>query len=130
MQSRSDWGRQAEGEAAAFLETRGFRIVARNYRIRGVGEVDLVALEGGALVFVEVRSRRGRNVGELVAAALESVTPRKQARLARIASAYLAERPPPAASDGSCRFDVIAVALGADGRRTFELVRDAFCLGD
>ena len=51
-------GRRAEDLAHRFLQARGFRIVARNYRPRsGSGEIDLVAWEGTTLVFVEVKSR-------------------------------------------------------------------------
>ncbi len=49
-------GREAEALAAAWLETRGYRILARNHALRR-GEVDLVCRDGDVLCFVEVRSR-------------------------------------------------------------------------
>ncbi|HEY9447372.1 MAG TPA: YraN family protein, partial [Burkholderiales bacterium] len=49
-------GVEAEDRAAAYLEARGLRLVARNYRCR-FGEIDLVMREGKTLVFVEVRRR-------------------------------------------------------------------------
>jgi len=52
-------GRRGEDLAHRFLQARGFRIVARNYRTpSGRGEIDLVAWDGATLVFVEVKSRR------------------------------------------------------------------------
>ena len=66
--------------AEAFLRRSAYTIVARNYRCR-LGEIDLVALDGPVLVFVEVRSRNGPEFGT----PLESVDARKQIRLARVA---------------------------------------------
>ncbi len=96
-------GRLAEAAAGDYLAARGYRVVGRNLR-RGRGELDLVAWDGGILVFVEVR---GRAPG---ACALpeETVDPRKRARLVSAAEAYLAglDAAPP------CRFDLVAVELG------------------
>ncbi len=50
-------GRQAEDRALQFLQTRGLRLIARNWRWQG-GELDLVMLDGDTVVFVEVRARR------------------------------------------------------------------------
>jgi putative endonuclease len=96
-------GGDAEERAASYLASRGLQIVARNYRTR-LGEIDLVARDGDVLVFVEVRMRSDGGFG----GALESVTPRKQRRIAAAAGLYLARirRPPP------CRFDVLAVDAG------------------
>lgn len=69
-----------------------------NYRASG-GEIDLVAREGGCLVFVEVKARSGTGFGT----AEEALTPRKRARLWRAAQAFLAQHP----WDGPVRFDVV-----------------------
>lgn len=53
--NRAEAGRAGEDEAARYLEGRGMRLVARNFRTRR-GEVDLIALDGDALVFVEVKA--------------------------------------------------------------------------
>jgi putative endonuclease len=96
-------GGDAEDRAATYLASHGLQIVARNYRTR-LGEIDLVARDGDILVFVEVRMRSDGGFG----GALESITPRKQRRIAAAAGLYLARtsRPPP------CRFDVLAVDAG------------------
>lgn len=114
-------GRRGEAIAAAHLEAAGYRIVARNYRCP-VGEVDLVAEDAGCLVFVEVRTRRG----DLWGTPEESVTPGKQARLARVAEHYLSEHE---ANDIDWRIDVVAVEVDGQGRvRRVEVVRDAVSL--
>ncbi|MFO1280983.1 MAG: YraN family protein [Burkholderiales bacterium] len=91
-------GRAAEALAARLLEDRGLAIVARNRRTRR-GEIDLVALDGDCLVFVEVRLRRGGAHGDAAA----SLTPRKRARMIAAAEDYLAGL----ASEPPCRFDVV-----------------------
>lgn len=114
---RAERGRRGERRAAAYLEARGYEIVERNFRSK-VGELDLIAREGGDLVFIEVRARAGRLRGGPV----ETVNARKRARLARVAEAYIALRAP---SFESCRFDVVGVT-GTE----LELIRDAFRLGE
>lgn len=92
--------------AAEALRARGLRIVERNFRCRA-GEIDLVALDGAVLVFVEVRSRRGAIAGT----PLESVDGRKQARVARVARQYLAAR---GHRERDVRFDVVGIRFDAD----------------
>lgn len=106
--------------AEAFLRARRFTIVARNYRCRA-GEIDLVALDGGVLVFVEVRSRRGERVGT----PLESVDGRKQAQVARVARHFLSAH---GWHDRDARFDVIGVRFDAEPP-VVEHVRGAFEVG-
>jgi putative endonuclease len=118
--ARSRLGQKAEIAAAAELGRRGYRIIASNYRCR-YGEIDLIAQEGGSLVFVEVRCRATDAYGTPA----ESVTPAKQQRLARTAQTYLDEF---SLGDVGCRFDVVEVCV-VDGRpRVREILRDAFCL--
>ena len=98
-------GCRAEARAAAFLAERGLQVVARNYRTR-MGEIDLIARDGAALVFVEVRLRSSGHFG----GAAESVDERKQRRLVAAARHYLSRLP----ADPPCRFDVVTL----DGART------------
>ena len=105
---RPHTGRRAEDLAAAELERQGLRIVARNWR-RPEGELDLVADDHGLCVFVEVRSRTGIEQGD----ALESITPRKQARVIRAARMFLDSETVPATG---YRFDVVGVTFFDDGR--------------
>lgn len=107
---RSTLGRHGEDVAAGFFAARGYQIVARNVRADRV-ELDLIVRRGDALVFVEVKTRRGSGHGE----AAEAVDPRKQCRLRRGARAWLASRPPEALGVRRHRFDVITCILLADG---------------
>lgn len=95
---RHRFGRFGEERAAAYLRGVGLEILARNVRT-AQGEIDLVALDGDTVVFVEVKSRR-RTSG------LEAVDPRKQRRLSRLALAFLARA---GWLDRPARFDVVAV---------------------
>lgn len=112
--ARRDAGRAAERLAAQFLEARGLVILERNFRCR-TGEVDLIARDGGTIVFVEVRLRAGHAFGGAAA----SVDARKQAKVLRAARYYLAGKP-----EQPCRCDVVALdRLAAD---RIEWIRDAF----
>jgi putative endonuclease len=114
-------GARGEAVAEAYLRRRGCRLLARNYRSR-LGELDLVVLDAGVVVFVEVKTRRGGRAG----GGTEAVSPQKRRRLLRLARHFLAAH----GLEGSpCRFDVIALAVGA-GRARLEVVRDAFREGE
>lgn len=110
-------GRRGERAAEKHLRRNGYRIVARNFRAAGA-EIDLVALDGRTLVFVEVKTRRSRAAG----APEEAVDERKQRRLRRAAEAFAMRY---RAEDREMRFDIVAV--DASGRRLrIELLRNAF----
>lgn len=120
VDGRGELGRRGEDVAERFLRAQRFEIVARNFRCRA-GEIDLVAVDGTALVFVEVRSRRSTSRGT----GLESVTWRKQAQVARVAQYFLAGR---GWADREARFDVIGVDFATEPPRV-EHVRGAFEVG-
>jgi putative endonuclease len=115
--ARRGTARSGEALAALFLRVKGYRIEARNWRC-ALGELDIVARQGGTLVFVEVKTRRGASAGRPE----EAVTATKQQRLVRLAQAYLLARRTP---DAPCRFDVIAVERARFGPRIRHL-RAAF----
>jgi putative endonuclease len=120
MSPGRDVGRKGERRAARLLRRRGYKILALNYRCRH-GEIDIVAYDGGEIVFVEVKTRLTDEKGT----ALEAVTPQKQRKLARVAEQFLAER---GLEDHPCRFDVVAVAGADDPGAEDELVRGAFVI--
>lgn len=101
-------GRRGEQLAAEHLERLGFTIVARNFRTRH-GELDLVAYDGRALVFVEVKTRRTGSGDPF-----ESLHLRKRAQVRRMAAAYLNAAPERPRGD-TLRFDAVGVVLKADG---------------
>jgi putative endonuclease len=107
-------GARAEDLCAEVLRKAGLRVLARNWRCRH-GEIDLVAEEGGTLVFAEVRYRSHERFG----GAAESVTAAKQARLIAAARLYLTRRP-----QAACRFDVLLLD-GLEAAR-IRWIRNAF----
>ncbi|MDR3444999.1 MULTISPECIES: YraN family protein [unclassified Dyella] len=94
-------GAAFEERACAELQRAGFVVLDRNYTTR-YGELDLVMLEGGTVVFVEVRHRLHATHG----GAAISVAASKQARLIAAAELWLAAHPKRAQQP--CRFDVIS----------------------
>ena len=120
VEGRRELGRRGEAVAEAFLRARNYTIVARNFRCRA-GEIDLVALDGGVVVFVEVRSRRGDRLGT----PLESVDGRKQARVARVAEYFCAAH---GWLERDARFDVVGIRFDAEPPAV-EHVRAAFGVG-
>ena len=115
-------GRQGEDAAAAYLAKLGFRIVARNVHVRS-SEIDLIALDGRTLCFVEVRLRSSNHFGSPE----ESVDRRKRRQLVRGARLVLARGDLPRFE--SVRFDVVGVDLSS-GTPRIRFTRDAFHLGD
>ncbi len=94
-------GTRYEQAAGFFLEQIGYEVLEYNYRCR-FGEIDIIAKDGICLVFCEVKYRSGREKGS----PLEAVDNRKQQRIFRCASHYLAGR---GLEDVPCRFDVIGI---------------------
>ena len=94
-------GKSGEGRAASFLRLKGYSILDKNYRA-GAGEIDLVVQRVGVLVFVEVKTRKGKTKGT----PLEAVSPQKVRRLSAAAALYLASHP---LKGRACRFDVVTI---------------------
>jgi len=113
------FGTRSERAAARFLKKLGYRVLVRNYCCP-IGELDLIALDGRCLVFVEVRSTAE---GEVTRAAA-SVDDAKQRRLTRLALHFLQRKK---LLEHAARFDVLAVRWPA-GQRAPEIVhhRNAF----
>lgn len=126
--SRRSLGQAGEELAARALQKAGLTIVARNWRC-AAGELDIIARDRGPnfvtgepnvawLVFVEVRTRRGTAYGT----ALQSITPRKQAKLREVAAHYVQA----VNWTGPWRIDVVAVQMDRSGRlRAMEHIRHA-----
>lgn len=101
-------GQQGEKAAARYLRQRGYRIVSRGERNK-LGELDLVAVDGRTIVFVEVKTRSNHDAGHPA----ESIHADKQRRLTKLALSYLKRHD---LLEESARFDVVAVTW-ADGQR-------------
>lgn len=126
--ARRNLGKAGEELAQRTLEQAGLTIVTRNWRCPA-GELDIIAQEeavdfthGGAvvpwLVVVEVRTRRGDQFGS----ALQSITPRKQAKLREVAAHYVQT----SEWRGPWRIDVVAVQMDSSGKLlSVEHIRNA-----
>jgi putative endonuclease len=113
-------GLYGEELAAAFLAVKGFRVIDRNYRCKG-GEVDIVAMDGKTIVFVEVKTRRSHTFGIPQLA----VTPFKQRQIMKAALTWLAHH---RRQNSQARFDVIAITLRSDNEPVIEHIENAFDL--
>lgn len=115
---RQKLGAAGEALTVQYLQTAGLTVVDRNWRC-AVGELDIIAREeapdysaGGTLapwlVLIEVRTRRGNRYGT----ALQSITPRKAAKVVEVAAHYVQH----AQWQGPWRIDVVAVQMDGQGR--------------
>lgn len=112
-------GNLGESNTATWYEEMGYKILQLGYRTRR-GEIDVIAqAEDGTVVFIEVKTRRGRNFG-----AAEAVTARKLGRMRSAAMEWLADKP-----YTPVRFDVVEVLF--DGHefffRLYQGVEDGAC---
>lgn len=114
---RASIGRRGEDEAARFLESRGYKVLERNYRCR-YGEIDIVARDGKTVVFVEVKTRGSDRFGAPTA----SVDARKQKKILLTSQFYIESN---RLFDSDLRFDVVGIEMNG-GKLAFELVKNAF----
>jgi len=117
-QSRDEVGRRGEDEAAQYLRGLGYRIVGRRERVLR-GDIDIVALDGRTVVFVEVRSRTDTAHGHPA----ETVGRVKQRRISELAAAYLRRHK---LEDCSVRIDVVAVTFPPGEKPVVEHYQNAF----
>ena len=101
LKTTTQIGNSGEDLACKYLEKQGFEILKRNYLIRG-GEIDIIAMDGETLVFVEVKTRFGREYGYV----REAITSWKLRYLKKVATYYMMEKN---WHDKSCRIDLVAI---------------------
>lgn len=109
-------GRSGEDQAARHLSRLGYRILERNYRTVH-GEIDLIALDGDTVAFVEVKTRTSDAYG----APELAVVPGKQRRMVKAALGYLKRM---RLHQMACRFDVVAISGPGEGQ--VQIIRNAF----
>ncbi len=109
-------GKAGEDRAARFLTKQGYKIIERNYRVPS-GEIDLIALHQGEVVFVEVKTRTSDAFG----APELAVTPRKQRQMVKAALGYIKYKK---LHQVPCRFDVVAINEASE--KEIELIQNAF----
>jgi putative endonuclease len=125
--ARQRLGRAAEALVAESLERRGMRVVARNVRTSSVrGEIDLIALDGRTLVFVEVKALRATSLAGPERPAM-GVGHRKRHKLRALALAWLRDHDGSVPPHRTLRFDVVGLRLDSRGRAVeWEHLRGAF----
>lgn len=120
INKRKPFGKAGEDSASAYLKKKGYRILCRNFRCKA-GEIDIIAEDNNIVVFVEVKTRSGNELGTPVTA----LTPQKQKKITAISRSFLASHK----VDGrQCRFDVVSVTGHPDHPDSWEikLLQDAF----
>ena len=113
------YGNKCEKYAADYLITKGYQIVARNFRC-GIGEIDIICRKASLMIFIEVKARQNNIYGE----PYEAVTKKKQQTIRRVAEYYINSQK----TEGfDFRFDVLSVKLIPRGAEaTVEHIIDAF----
>jgi putative endonuclease len=116
---RLELGKEGEDLALRKVESLGYTCIERNYRC-SLGELDLVARDGETLVFIEIKTRKGKSLDY----AKEAVHARKQRQMSKVALAYMKKN---GCQDAKARFDV--VVIHQQGFHTeIEVIRNAFDL--
>ena len=108
------------GEELAFhyLKKKGYKILLRNYE-SPLGEIDLIAKEKGALVFIEVKTRSSDAMGSPA----EAVTGPKRSQIVKNAQYYVKRY---GIHHVPCRFDVVSVLMPREGEPVLDIIEDAF----
>jgi len=117
--NNTEKGKKGEDIAVACLKKEGYRIIERNYRCL-YGEIDIIAMDAGDIIFVEVKSRKSDNFG----LPEEAVGMIKQKRISKAALNYLQEQ---GLADQNARFDIVAVQFMPQGNRV-KIIKGAFDL--
>lgn len=110
-------GKAGENFAAKFLESKGYEIIAQNYRIRSA-EIDIIARLNDEIIFVEVKTRSNTRRG----LPAEAVNIRKQKKIIEAASVFLQDDK---FADCPCRFDVIEI-YSVDNNFRLRHIKNAF----
>ena len=111
-------GNFGEQLALKKIKRLGYKKIIRNYRCP-LGEVDLIARDGDTLVFIEIKTRKGKSIGY----AKEAVDARKRRQLSKAALAYMKSND---CVDAKARFDVVAINLKGNSAPQIEVVKNAF----
>lgn len=114
---RLDLGNLGERLALQKIKRLGYKFIEKNYRCP-LGEIDLIAKDGDCLVFIEIKTRKGRSTGY----AKEAVNQHKIRQISKAALTYMKANN---CFDTRARFDVIAVNITGD-REEIEVIKDAF----
>ena len=118
MSRQKIFGKFGEDCAAKFLETEGYKIIARNFRIRSA-EIDIIAQKDDVIAFIEVKARSDIRHG----LPSEAVNLRKQKKIIEAAEVFLQDEN---FSECACRFDVVEVYLRGELVEEINHIENAF----
>ena len=119
MAKHNELGKEGESLAQEFLKDKGYTILETNWRYQRA-EIDLIAMQGAILVFIEVKTRSNNYLGHPA----EFVTPTKEQLIADAASFYMEQ----INHDWEIRFDIISILISPYGFQ-IEHLEDAFFPG-
>lgn len=117
MAKHLETGQVGELAALHYIENLGYRILAKNWRYKHL-EVDLIAMDGPVLLFIEVKTRRSSSHG----LPHEAVNYQKQQQLDRAANLYISY----IKHQGEIRFDIVSVLIDSSNKYKIEHIKDAF----
>ncbi|MCF8236799.1 MAG: YraN family protein [Saprospiraceae bacterium] len=114
---KSQIGQRGENLATEYVIRKGMKILARNWR-SGRQELDIIALDGDQVVFIEVKTRSSQRFGQPI----EFITATKQDHMVKAATQWLMTE----GWEGEFRFDLIGILSYPDEPAQIQHVRDAF----
>ena len=117
LNSKTEIGKKGEEMAVTYLRKRGYKILATNWHFHHL-EIDIVALDGDEIVFVEVKTRTSTAFGNPE----EAVSQQKINRILDAAEAYIEKYD----IDREARFDIMAILLPYQAAPKLEYFEDAF----
>ena len=113
--NKREIGKIGEEIACKYLESKNYKILEKNFRCRS-GEIDIIALDGDYIVFIEVKYRKDNSFGF----PRESINYHKQRNISKVAAYYLLVRN---AFHKNSRFDVVEIIGGQ-----IEIIQNAFSI--
>lgn len=117
MAEHTDFGKQAEQYAVEYLESKGYRIVAKNFRYQKA-EIDIIAEHDNLLVIIEVKAR----ANNLFIEPYEAVDKRKIKLIVSAADAFLREKQ----YEKEVRFDIVSIIRGEGNQLKIQHIENAF----
>jgi len=117
MAKHLETGRSGELVAIKYIENLGYRVLAKNWRYKHL-EVDIIAMDGATLLFIEVKTRRS----SLYGSPSEAVSYYKQQKLDRAANLYISY----IKHEGEIRFDIVSIVIDRANNHQIEYIKDAF----
>ena len=116
-QDRLSLGKKGEAHAEVYLKNEGYKIKEKNFRCP-LGEIDIIALDGGTLVFVEVKTRSSSSFGY----PFEAVNKKKQRQILKTAKYYILKK---RIKNTPLRIDVVSILIKGESIEA-EIIKNAF----